>query len=120
MAINPGDARKGALLSLVVKDTAQLLEIYMPFLKRCGIFVPTAKRYFLGDEVFLFLTLPGSTERLPIAGRVVWVTSPGAQDNRVAGIGLEFPDGDAGGVIRNKVEDLLVGMLNSDKHTLTM
>ena len=90
-AVGAGGARQG-ILSLAVKDKAALYNAYMPYLKYGGIFVPTPKRYFLGDEVFLLLTLPESNERLPVAGKVVWVTPPGAQGNRTAGIGVQFAD----------------------------
>jgi Tfp pilus assembly protein PilZ len=40
----------------------------------------------LGDEVFLLLTIMELEERLPIPGKVVWVTPPGAQGNRRPGL----------------------------------
>ena len=116
---NVGGARQG-ILSLAVKDKAQLYNAYMPYLKSGGIFVPTAKRYFLGDEVFLLLTLPESNERLPVAGKVVWVTPPGAQGNRTAGIGVQFADSPEGETVKGKIETLLAGTLNADKPTQTM
>lgn len=91
MAGPTGGARQG-ILSLVIKDKPALYNAYMPFLKNGGVFVPTPRRYFLGDEVFLLLTLPDSTERLPVAGRVAWVTPTGSQGNRAAGIGVQFAD----------------------------
>ena len=116
---NVGGTRQG-ILSLAVKDKAQLYNAYMPYLKNGGIFVPTAKRYFLGDEVFLLLTLPESNERLPVAGKVVWVTPPGAQGNRAAGIGVQFADTPEGETVKGKIETLLAGTLNADKPTQTM
>ena len=116
---NVGGARQG-ILSLAVKDKAQLYNAYMPYLKSGGIFVPTAQRYFLGDEVFLLLTLPESNERLPVAGKVVWVTPPGAQGNRTAGIGVQFADSPEGETVKGKIETLLAGTLSADKPTQTM
>lgn len=92
----------------------------MPFVKGGGIFVPTPKRYMLGDEVFVLLTLPDSSERLPVAGKVIWTTPAGAQGNRPAGIGVQFPDGPEGEAVRNKIETLLAGLTTSDKPTHTM
>lgn len=108
------------ILSLAVKDKTALYSAYMPFVKNGGIFVPTPKRYFLGDEVFLLLTLPESSERLPVAGKVVWATPAGAQGNRAAGIGVQLPDGQEGEAIRNRIETLLAGLLGSEKLTHTM
>ena len=112
-------ARQG-ILSLAVKDKNALFQAYMPYIKHCGVFVPTPKRYFIGDEVFLLMTLPDSTERLPVAGKVVWVTPAGAQGNRLAGIGVQFADSPEGEAVKNKIEVLLAGILTSDKATHTM
>ena len=112
-------ARQG-ILSLAVKDKAALYNAYMPFLKSGGIFVATPKRYFLGDEVFLLLTLPESSERLPVAGKVVWVTPAGAQGNRTAGIGVQFAETAEGENVKGRIETLLAGTLTSDKPTHTM
>ena len=115
-----GAAARQGIVSLVVKDKAMLYNAYMPFLKHGGIFVPTARRYFVGDEVFLLLTLPDSSERLPVAGKVCWVTPTGAQGSRPAGIGVQFADTAEGEAVRGKIETTLAGTLNSDKPTQTM
>lgn len=116
----PATQSRQGILSLAVKDKAQLYSAYMPYLKHGGIFVPTPKRYFLGDEVFLLLTLPESSERLPVAGKVVWVTPAGAQGNRTAGIGVQFAETTEGENVKGRIETLLAGTLTSDKPTHTM
>ena len=117
--MSAASGRQG-ILSLAVKDKAALYNAYMPYIRHGGIFVPTPKRYFLGDEVFLLLTLPDSSDRLPIAGKVVWVTPAGAQGNRTAGIGVQFADTAEGEAVRGKIETTLAGTLNGDKPTQTM
>ena len=114
-----GGARQG-ILSLVVKDKPALYNAYMPYVRQGGIFVPTTRRYFIGDEVFLLLTLPDSSERLPVAGKVVWVTPAGAQGNRAAGIGVQFAENGEGEAIKNRIETMLAGSLNGEKPTHTM
>ena len=114
-----GGARQG-ILSLVVKDKAALYNAYMPYIRQGGLFVPTPRRYFIGDEVFLLLTLPDSSERLPVAGKVCWVTPAGAQGNRTAGIGVQFADTAEGENVKGRIETLLAGSLNADKATHTM
>src|SRR3546814_1388782 len=116
MSTTAGGARQG-ILSLAVKDKAQLYAAYMPYLKYGGIFVPTPRRYFLGDEVFVLLTLPESSERLPVAGKVVWVTPTGAQGNRTAGVGVQFADTPEGDTVKGRIETLLAGALRSEEHT---
>ncbi len=114
-----GGARQG-ILSLALKDKNALYNAFLSFVKGGGIFVPTPKRYNLGDEVFVLMTLPESSERLPVAGKVVWITPAGAQGNRPAGIGVQFADSSEGELARGKVEALLAGITNSDKPTGTM
>lgn len=108
------------ILSLTIKDKGALYAAYMPFLKHGGLFIPTNKDYQLGDEVFMLLKLMDETEKLPVVGKVVWLTPKGAQGNRVAGIGVEFADDQDGGNVRKKIETYLGGALKSDRPTHTM
>jgi TatD DNase family protein len=73
------------ILSFAIKDKAALYASFMPFVKNGGLFIPTTKRYQLGDEIFLLLQLMEETERIPVAGKVVWVTPPGAEGSRASG-----------------------------------
>lgn len=107
------------ILSLTIKDKGALYAAYMPFVKNGGLFIPTSKPYKLGDEVFMLLTLMEETEKIPVAGKIVWVTPPGAQGNKAAGIGVQFSEQD-NGQTRNKIEGYLAGALNADRPTHTM
>lgn len=113
----PG-ARQG-ILSLTIKDKNALYAAYMQYVKNGGLFIPTNKKYRLGDEVFMLLTLMEETERIPVAGKVVWITPMGSEGNRAAGIGVQFSDQD-GGIARNKIETYLAGALSTDRPTHTM
>jgi type IV pilus assembly protein PilZ len=119
MTANASGGGRHGFLTLALKDKAHLYGAYMPYLKSGGIFVPTAKRYALGDEVFVMVTLPESSERLPVPGKVVWVTPAGAQGNRPAGVGVQFAEGGDGEALRGKIEAMIAGM-NADKPTHTM
>jgi type IV pilus assembly protein PilZ len=112
------DNNRQGILSLTIKDKAVLYAAYMPFLDNGGIFVPTNKRYSIGDEVFMLLTLMDEPEKIPIAGRVVWITPPGAQGNRQAGVGVQFSEQDA--TANAKIEIHLGGALSSERQTHTM
>jgi type IV pilus assembly protein PilZ len=46
----------------------------MPFVRNGGLFIPTAKSYKLGDEVFMLLNLMDEPEKIPVAGKVVCIT----------------------------------------------
>ena len=107
------------ILSLTIKDKSALYAAYMPFVKNGGLFIPTNKNYGLGDEVFMLLSLMEETEKLPVAGKIIWITPKGAQSNRAAGIGVQFSDQDDG-TARKKIETYLAGALKSDRQTHTM
>ena len=85
-----------------------------------GLFVPSTKRFSLGDEVFLLLTVMEFEERLPIPGKVVWITPQGAAGNRKAGIGVQFADTQDGAHARTVIESHLASMLKSNVATHTM
>jgi len=107
------------ILSLTIKDQNALYAAYMQFVTNGGLFIPTNKSYKLGDEVFMLLSLMEETERLPVAGKIIWITPVGAEGNRAAGVGVQFSDQD-NGVARNKIEGHLAGKLKSDRPTHTM
>ncbi|THB70449.1 MAG: pilus assembly protein PilZ [Gammaproteobacteria bacterium] len=111
-------ARQG-ILSLTIKDKNALYAAYLSYIKNGGLFVPTNNAYNLGDEVFILLTLMEENEKIPVVGKVVWITPRGAQGNRTAGIGLQFTDKD-GGPARAKIETYLAGTTTSERPTHTM
>ena len=115
----PRPGAQPGILTLQIKDKSALYVAYMPFVKNGGLFVPSTKEYRLGDEVFMLLTLMENPERLPVAGKVIWVTPRGAQNKRVQGIGVQFSTQDAGATQR-KIEALLAGSLGVDRPTHTM
>jgi len=118
MSAQGRNPRQG-ILSLTIRDKSSLYAAYMPFIKNGGLFIPTSKSYKLGDEVFMLLSLTDSKEKLPVAGRIVWITPKGAQGNKTAGIGVQFSELD-NGATRNKIETQLAGALKSDRGTHTM
>ncbi len=116
--MNAPAARPG-MLSLSIKDKASLYAAYMPYVSNGGLFIPTTKTYDLGDEVFMLLSLMDDGERLPVAGKIIWITPQGAQGNRSAGVGVQFSHQDKGQT-RSKIETHLAGAMNSDRITHTM
>ena len=112
-------AQRQGILSLTIRDKSALYAAYMPFIKNGGLFIPTDKPYKLGDEVFMLLTLMESEGKLPIAGKVVWITPRGAQGNKATGIGVQFSELDKGAT-KSKIETQLAGALKSERPTHTM
>jgi type IV pilus assembly protein PilZ len=122
-AAGPGPAAAGggrpAVLSLAIKEKAALYAAYMPYLKHGGIFVPTNRTYQLGDEVYLILTLMDDPTKIPVAGKVVWI-SPAGGGSRQPGIGVHFPGDETGINARKRIEDLLGAALKSARPTHTI
>ncbi|MEI7993467.1 MAG: PilZ domain-containing protein [Methylococcaceae bacterium] len=112
-------APRQGILTVSIKDKSALYAAYMPFIINGGLFIPTNRDYEMGQEVFLLLNLMEETERLPIAGKVIWKTPPRSGSYKSSGIGVQFSDQD-GGKARNKIETYLAGALESDRSTYTM
>lgn len=107
------------ILTLSIRDKNALYQAYMNFIKNGGLFVPTQRDYKLGDDVFMLISLLDEGEKLPVAGRIVWITPKGAQGGRLPGIGVQFSDQD-NGKVRSRIETALAGMLKSDRPTHTL
>ncbi|MDH5392304.1 MAG: PilZ domain-containing protein [Gammaproteobacteria bacterium] len=115
----PGKTPRQGILSLTIKDKAALYAAYMPFIMNGGLFIPTNKQYNIGEEVFMLLTLMDDTSRMPVAGKIIWITPQGSQGNKTTGIGVQFSVQD-NGETRNKIETYLAGALKADRLTHTM
>ncbi|MFP5382033.1 MAG: PilZ domain-containing protein [Gammaproteobacteria bacterium] len=114
-----GQVRPG-VLSLSIKEKSALFAAYMPFIKGGGLFIPTSKQYKMGEEVFMLLTLMDDPAKLPVSGKVVWVTPSGAHGGRTQGVGVQFAHNESGKAAHNKIEGLLGGSLKSTRPTHTM
>jgi len=106
------------ILALAIKDKNSLYMSYMPFIKGGGLFIPTPRAYQLGDEVFMLITLLEEPDRIPVPGKVVWISPRGTQGGRAAGIGIQFGEQDKG-VLRTKIDTYLAGF-KSERPTHTM
>ncbi len=114
-----GGARPG-VLSLSIKEKAALYAAYMPFVKHGGLFIPTTRPYKLGDDVYMLISLMEDPARMPVAGKVVWITPAGAQGGKTQGIGVEFQDNENSKVLKSKIEALVAGYMKSNRPTHTM
>ncbi|WP_395376458.1 PilZ domain-containing protein [Marinicella sp. W31] len=118
MAILGGMGKQG-ILSLTVSGAAVLHKHYMPFIENGGLFIPTAKEYKIGDEVFLLLNLE-EEERLPVTGKVIWITPRGSQGSKKQGIGVQLSDSSDMDQVRNRIDTMLAPYKGEDIPTETM
>lgn len=112
------NTRKG-IISFSITDRGALYSSYLSFVNNGGLFVPTARNYDLGDEVFMLLQLMDDLNYVPVSGKVVWVTPTGAQGNKVPGIGVQFLEVDKGNT-HASIEQYLGGSLHGERSTHTM
>ena len=120
VANDPAGQVRPGVLSLSIKEKSALFAAYMPFIKGGGLFIPTNKSYKMGEEVFMLLTLMEDPAKLPVSGKVVWVTPAGAHGSRTQGVGVQFAANESGKAAQNKIEGLLGGSLKSARPTHTM
>ena len=116
----PGSHGRPGAISLNIKERSILYAAYMPYIRGGGIFIPTARPYRLGDEIFMLISLMDDPNKLPVAGRVIWLTPPGCHGNRVQGVGVQFKDDDSGQLVRSRIESLLAGQLQLNRPTHTL
>jgi type IV pilus assembly protein PilZ len=119
MSVENQSSRPGAI-SLNIKEKAILYAAYMPYVKGGGIFIPTARPYKLGDEIFMLITLMEDPAKVPVAGRVIWLTPAGCHGNRVQGVGVQFKDDESGAAVKARIETLLSGQVQLTRQTHTM
>ena len=118
-ASSPTSARP-SVIQLAIKEKAALYAAYIPLFQEGGIFIPTAREYQLGADVYVLMTLPDDTQRYPIAGKVAWVTPARAAGGRTQGVGVRFPADEKSRALKQKIEEILGAHLSSDRPTQTI
>ena len=113
-------AARPSVVQLAIKEKAALYAAYIPLFKEGGVFIPTAREYKLGADVYVLMTLPDDTQRYPIAGKVAWVTPARAAGNRTQGVGVRFPNDEKSRLLKLKIEEILGAHLASDRPTQTI
>lgn len=109
-----------SVVQLAIKEKAALYAAYIPLFKEGGVFIPTAREYQLGADVYVLMTLPDDTQRYPVAGKVAWVTPARAAGNRTQGVGVRFPNDEKSRLLKLKIEEILGAHLASDRPTQTI
>jgi type IV pilus assembly protein PilZ len=109
-----------SVIQLVFREKGALYAAYVPLLMDGGLFVPTAREYRLGEDIYLLLSLPDDPQRYPVAGKVAWITPANASGGRTQGVGVRFPNDEKTRVLKNKIEEMLGTTLQSAKPTQTI
>jgi type IV pilus assembly protein PilZ len=115
-----GVISRPSVLQLRFREVSALYAAYMPILANGGIFVPTLRKYELGDDIYLLLSLPDDPQRYPVAGKVAWITPANAPGGRTQGAGVHFSNDEKTRQLKLKIENLLGTQLQSAKPTQTI
>ncbi|ONG38956.1 pilus assembly protein [Alkanindiges hydrocarboniclasticus] len=110
--------RPGGIINFPIREISNLQSCYMPFVLGGGLFIPSNRPVVLGDDVFVVTSLPESSERIPLTGKVIWI-SHRASGTRPAGFAIQLL-GEEGIKFKNAAEKLLVGKLSSANPTFTL
>jgi type IV pilus assembly protein PilZ len=120
MPVTPSpEHSKLPIIPLRFKTTSQLFKSFMPWFSNGGLFIPTAKRFKMGQEVLMMVILPEQKDKHPVAGVVSWVSPENAMGHKKQGIGVAFTDQE-GVALRFRIEELLGDKVNSDAPTYTL
>ncbi|WP_426138702.1 PilZ domain-containing protein [Psychrobacter sp. TWR1-1-1] len=110
---------RGGILTCHIENIEMLYASYLSFVSNGALFVPSNDAQQLGNEVFIAITLPNFSERLPMNGKVVWINAK-TQGGRPAGFAVQIGTDIAGQRIKNEVERLLAGKIDGLQSTYTM
>lgn len=113
-------AVRPSVIQLVFREKGALYAAYIPLLSDGGLFVPTAREYRLGEDIYLLLSLPDDPQRYPVAGKVAWLTPNNASGGRTQGVGVRFPADEKTRGLKLKIEETLGTAISSSKPTQTL
>ncbi len=113
-------ASRPSVIQLAIKEKGALYAAYIPAFTEGGIFIPTAREYKLGDDIYVLLSLPDDAQRYPVAGKVAWVTPAKASTNRTQGVGILFPKDEKSKALKLRIEEILGSHLATDRPTQTI
>ncbi|MEB3752832.1 PilZ domain-containing protein [Acinetobacter sp. MD2(2019)] len=111
-------APMGGILQVNIADRAVLQASYMPFVAGGGLFIPSAQKVALGQEIFVLATLPEQSQKIPLTGKVIWINYKKA-GLKPQGFGIQL-SGEKGAYYRNEAEKLLAGTTSSTRPSYTM
>lgn len=86
-------AEQKNVLTLDIRNRADLHAHYMPFIRPGGLFVPSNQWHDLQEEIIVQVNLQEYKKKLPVLGKVFWINpNASATDNqhKKQGVGVQF------------------------------
>lgn len=108
----------GGLIQVNINDRATLQASYMPYILGGGLFVPSKNAVKMGDEVFVLAGLPDQSQKVPLTGKVIWISQ---KQNGIKPQGFAIQlTGEKGIYYKMEAEKLLTGSMSLDRPSFTM
>ncbi len=110
--------RMGGIIQANISDRATLQASYMPFVHGGGLFISSKQPVKLGEEVFVLATLPEQTQKIPLTGKVIWISQK-QSGIKPQGFAIQL-SGEKGIYYKSEAEKILAGTLSLDRPSFTM
>ena len=110
--------RMGGLLQVNINDRPTLQASYMPYIKGGGLFIPSKQAVKMGEEVSVLATLPDQSQKIPLTGKVVWISHK-QTGFKQQGFAIQL-SGEKGVYYKMEAEKLLAGSMSLDRPSFTM
>ena len=108
----------GGIIQVNIPDRATLQASYMGYVQGGGLFVPSKQKVKMGQEIFILATLPEQSQKIPLTGKVIWVSQK-QNGIKPQGFGIQL-SGDKGIFFKNEAERLTTGLKSAGRRSYTM
>ncbi|AWB65973.1 pilus assembly protein PilZ [Saccharobesus litoralis] len=105
-------------IPLEFRSVQDLYKSYMAFLPEGGLFIETSRQYEMEYELELDVLVPNAIDSLKVTGKVCWINPVSASSATPQGIGVVFTEDKQH--LKDRIETMLGGLLNSSEPTFTM
>jgi type IV pilus assembly protein PilZ len=107
-----------SIVKLNITSRTELAKLYIQQFKYGGVFVAGKLDYSLGEDVFLLINLPESSDSIAVGGKVCWL-SPASAVGYPEGMGVQFKNDKAGSDAKSRLEITLGGALQHQGSSYT-
>lgn len=109
---------QSGLLQVNITDRAMLQASYMPYIQGGGLFISSKQPVTLGMEIFVLATLPEQSQKIPLTGKVVWISQK-QTGLKPQGFAIQL-SGEKGIYYKMEAEKMLAGSMSLDRPSFTM
>jgi type IV pilus assembly protein PilZ len=109
---------RGGIIQANIPDKETLYLSYMPYVEGGGLFIPSKQFVKMGEEVFVLATLPEQTQKIPLTGKVIWISQK-QNGIKPQGFGIQLT-GEKGVYYKSEAEKLLAGLKATGRNSYTM